>query len=245
MAQPASNSLITFPNDYNNKHAFADDPRSDDLAFMVDTATQIKLRDFNTAQSATDQLAQAVAADPSNLIVHTRRIYLHFQQGDHEGLYSALKDLFLVLGQRGLPIRSRLLHGARLHLTAPHYQALEACLGENRGWVESDLPAATQSLMCDGVEGHFKLVTLTDASDKEARDPLTDAREFIEFSQIEQARDLLEKGVLEQPEREDLQQELLSLYRASRDQDSFLAMRANLERILDTLPQCWLTFSIH
>lgn len=245
MAQVTPKMLITLHDNSEQKHSLIYDRHGGELAFMVDSTTQINLRDIDTSQSIADQLAQAVSADANNLFTHTRRIFFHFQQGHGDGLYSALTDLFLVLGKRGLPIRSRLLQGARLYLADQHYQALRAYLCQGREPTEEELPEAAGSVLTHGVEGRCKLITRVEPSDRELRDPLLEAREYIEFSQIEQARDLLEKCVLEQPDREDLQQELLSVYGASRDRARYLAMRAKLEQILDTLPQCWLTFSIN
>ena len=241
MARLAPTMLVTFHNIHDTKQELTYDECSNDLAFLVDSSTLIRLRDIDTSENIADQLAQAVAANASNLFTHTRRIFFHFQRGDAEGLYSALVDLFLVLGERGLPLRRRLLRGAQTCLEATRYQALSACIGQRGAAIENELPAATRSVVTLGLDGHCNLLIQNQPADQELRDALLEAREYIEFSQIDQARELLEKCVLEQPDREELQQELVSVYEASRDHDRYLVMRGKLEQILDTLPQCWLT----
>jgi hypothetical protein len=54
-------------------------------------------------------LDQAVAANPRDLASHVQRIHFHWHRHRAESLFGALVDLFLVLEQNGLALRSRLL----------------------------------------------------------------------------------------------------------------------------------------
>jgi hypothetical protein len=56
---------------------------------------------------------------------------------------------------------------------------------------------------------------------------------------VEEARELLEKAVLEEPWRGDLQTELLEIYRYTRDEKNLAAMRTRLEAMDITLPDTW------
>jgi len=60
-------------------------------------------------QQAGRSLDQAVAADPGNLSAHVQRIHFHWHMQEAEALFGALVDLFIVLKQNGLALRSRLL----------------------------------------------------------------------------------------------------------------------------------------
>ncbi|MCI0734090.1 MAG: hypothetical protein L0Y38_09760, partial [Methylococcaceae bacterium] len=55
----------------------------------------------------------------------------------------------------------------------------------------------------------------------DVRDPLQQARDYLEYCQIDEARMVLERAVLENPERMDIQTELLELYQAGRDLENF------------------------
>jgi hypothetical protein len=189
-----------------------------------------------------DHLSHAIATQPTQLLAHTRRIFLKYWKKDGDGLYSALVDLFLVLGQqKGYALRKRLLWGSRDRLSACHFQALRLWLNAAETPQEADIPPASQSLFLHGVRGSLELVTLFEQMEYH-RDPLIEAREYIEFSQLEEARSLLEASVLQQPTRDDLLRELLELYNATRDTVHYLAMRAKLLSSIGRLPPYWIKF---
>ncbi len=54
-------------------------------------------------------LEHRIQRDPRDLLSHVRRVMSEHARGDAEGTHGALLDLFLVLGQRGRPLRQRLL----------------------------------------------------------------------------------------------------------------------------------------
>jgi hypothetical protein len=73
----------------------------------------------------------------------------------------------------------------------------------------------------------------------EDRDPLLEAREHIEYSQLAEARTVLEEALPRQPSRIELHAELLLLYRATGDLDNFLRTREKLQQVVDSLPAIW------
>mgnify|MGYP006929323918 CR=1 FL=1 len=53
-----------------------------------------------------------VASEPNNLRSHVQRVYLSILCHDAAELPGALSDLFLILGNKGLPLRKRLIEQA-------------------------------------------------------------------------------------------------------------------------------------
>ncbi|QSA96270.1 FimV family protein [Methylococcus sp. EFPC2] len=184
-----------------------------------------------------DALAQAVSAAPGDLARHTRRIHHAYRSLDSEALYGALLDLFAVLGHHGRELRRRMLSASRDRLAAEQEQALRLWLESGRRPPMS--PRSRSACLSEGVEGETGLLHVREGEQVEIRDPLQEAREFIEYSQLEQAMDLLENAVRRQPERDDLRVELLSLYRATRDHARRDDFRRRLGTELGGLPPCW------
>ena len=60
-------------------------------------------------------------------------------------------------------------------------------------------------------------------------DVLTLARDYIEYSQLDQAMEVLEAGIIEMPERLDLQSELLELYTITKRYLSYKKMTNQLQ----------------
>jgi len=187
-----------------------------------------------------EHLAHAVAADPANLLCHTQRVFFFYGNMDGDGLYSALVDLFIALDNKGAPLRRRLLKGSREQLSPRHFRILSGWLEQGAASQESDIALASQSVLSQGITGVRKLVQVFHAERDSQRDPLLEAREHIEYFQIEEAKSLLEAAIFEQPDREELHAELIHLYQATRDFASLQAMREKLSQTMITLPKSWL-----
>lgn len=187
--------------------------------------------------------AQRVARHPLDLNAHVDRVYLHFREHDEDGLYSALLDLFLALTDKGIELRTRLLAGSRSVLSPHHFAALEAAL--NHPVKESALPLARLSVLAKGLTGELPVMIEVVSERAKTRDPLLEAREYIEYSQLEEARQLLETSVLAATDRFDLQMELLMLYRATGNQRQWRIMREKLAHVLKPLPDEWTEFGDH
>jgi hypothetical protein len=187
-----------------------------------------------------EHLAHAIAAAPTNLLCHTQRIFFFFGNGDHDGLYSALLDMFIAMDGKGKALRKRLLMGSRERLMPEHYNFLYRWLEQGQLREDKDILPAGQSILNKGITGVRKLVQVFYAESKAQRDPLLEAREYIEYFQIDEARELLENAIIAQPEREELHLELIHLYQATRDVAGMQTMRENLSQIMPLLPECWL-----
>lgn len=208
-------------------------------AFLIEDSPQLNVLCVGRENEVADFLAHCVSAVPNNLLRHTQRIFLHYHRNDQDGLYAALLDLFIALGRRGYRLRKRLLAGARDRLKKDCFARLERWLGSDFLPDWGELPPTQQSVLAPGIIGSTSLVRASIGARDQDRDPLLEAREHIEYSQLDQARAVLEEALFRQPGRTDLHQELLLLYRATGDLDNFLRTRETLLQIVDALPEIW------
>lgn len=196
--------------------------------------------DIQVSQSLmAEHLAHAIAANPTNLLCHTQRVFFHYKNWDSDGLYSALLDLFIAVDDKAAKLRTRLLKGSQGHLAPEHFAILSRWLAHGPFVEEKDLLPAEQSILSRGITGTTKLVQVARDESETQRNPLQEAREHIEYFQIEEAREILEAAIMEQPEWEELHIELVHLYQATRDAAGLQAMREKLSQIMPELPHCW------
>ncbi|MBS1212468.1 MAG: hypothetical protein H6R26_1084 [Proteobacteria bacterium] len=235
---PHSLPLIALPSDTLTDYASLAAPH--DLAFWGDGDDRWNLNVDTLDDSCGEVLAQMVAASPMALEWHVRRIRHAYRRRQGSELYAALLDLLIALDGRGRELKKRMLAGAREVLSAEKFAALARIVNEGRLPPERDLPRAAGSRLSQGIEGVLELVEVATSPDHAPRDSLQEARECIEYSQLEQAKVLLETALIESPEREDLHLELLSLYRATRDEQGFVRMRQQMLQLRHRLPEAWL-----
>ncbi|CAL1239228.1 conserved protein of unknown function [Candidatus Methylocalor cossyra] len=185
-----------------------------------------------------DYFQHCITRQPSDLRSHVRRIFLAYEFESRADLYAALIDLFLALGRHGHPLRTRLLELAKPRLEEGQYAFLRQSLGT--GLSISPACNVTGSLLSQGVAGHTNLIKpAPEAAPEAVRDPLLEAREYLEYCQLDEARELLERAVLAQPERRELHQELLDIYRLTRDKTNFAKMHHKLAGIAHPMPDAW------
>jgi len=217
----------------------SDDVRLD-AAFQMSAVRHLRLTPNRIGDEGIEYIAYHIVRSPMDLCNHVRRIVLQYDMRDSEGLYAALLDLFIVLENKGFDLRRRVLGGARSRLTLQQYRTLYACLNSDQ--VQCDrLPAPPDSMLAKGLIGSRSLVEAADNENESARDPLIEAREYIEYCQVDQARALLEQAILDQPQRMELHTELLEIYRSTRDRASFLAFWRRLNEIDNSAPDVWET----
>ncbi|NJD07991.1 MAG: hypothetical protein FIA97_16085 [Methylococcaceae bacterium] len=208
--------------------------------FMMENLRSVNVGPILVSDDLTEYFAHQIARSPNNLLRHTQRIFFHFGSGDEEGLYSALLDLFMALKEKGRALRSRLLGGSKSRLSTERFDALARFVAEPVN--ETELPRGTLSVLSQGLTGILPIVSEERGPAESSRDVLVEAREHIEYFQLDEARTLLESALLDDPQRDDLQQELLALYLATNDMAGLRATRNQLAQLLDPLPEHWLAF---
>ncbi len=195
---------------------------------------------------AAGYLTRSVARRPENLLAQIQRANIHLTQRDAEGVYGSLLDLFITLNNKGRSIRQRMLLRAKPLLTEEQFQALAERL--DTGISATDpMPLSTQSVLSKGLTGTRQLIVRIDDNGNETtnRDPLEEAIEYLEYSQIEKAREILEKAVLDNPSRMELHNNLLTIYRVSGDQGSFTVMLDRLNALKFPVPEEWKRLAEH
>ncbi len=239
-SKPTATSKLVISSD---AHDVSSDITEDeaDISFRLNNLLELKANVPVDAGLMAEHFAHAVAASPSDLLRHTQRIFFLYQQFDSDGLYSALYDLFVALQDKGIRLRKRLLQGSRDRLQQEQYAVLSLWLAQGEPRKKEGFPLPNQSVLSRGITGVRDIIKVSYDKAGPQRDPLLEAREFIDYFQIDEARNLLEKAIFEQPERVELHLELIQLYQATRDNNGLQSMREKLIQYLPELPECWLT----
>lgn len=194
-------------------------------------------------------LTAEVAAQPLNLKSHQRRIaYYSGRDGlsagerDPARLFSALVDLFLVLGDKALELRRTLLEEHAADLCRDHYELLLRHLKSGLSFFHANLEA-NASVFNTAYCGGLNLVQRRHADSFLDMGDADYAHAFWQQGQCDEAMTLLEKAVLADPANVCLRHELLSFYQQSRDYKRFTAMQLRLSeslaRLGETLPESW------
>ncbi len=176
---------------------------------------------FDSAEEDTlEVLVHQVTKDPRNLVNHLQRIYFCYFNNQSEQLNAALIDLCSILLGKGRGLSQRMITGCQSVISATQFSAF-------RRYLESacshDLPNSQYAVLHRNMIGSSNLIAKVKAEDK-GHDFMQLAHDYIEYSQLESAVDVLERGVREQPDREDIQALLLELYRSTEDVARFRAM---------------------
>ena len=181
-----------------------------------------------------------IQRNPRDLLSHVRRVMSEHARGDAEGTHGALLDLFLVLGQRGRPLRHRLLGLVSECLTEEQRRFFHNRL--ESGVYTSDVTAEVpRSRLSQPVAGTTNIVTLRSTVDDADADTDTVelARAAIADGRDELAQTLLEGAVEADPGDEDVCRELLTLYKRKNLRAALLrTYTASLGRRL-ALPEVW------
>ncbi len=177
--------------------------------------TLLSLANIKSTEKFVDFMAQQTVRNPADLQHHLNRIDLYLQRENTEGLYGALMDLFIVLQDKGQPLRKRMLKKYYTQLDPEHRSILSARLA---GKISEDdqIPFVKESMLSNGRTGMIRLlVKQSHVRDVKNRDAVEDARDLIDSGQVGKAQVLLKKVLLINPQREDVGQELMTIYRHS------------------------------
>ncbi|WP_031433291.1 type IV pilus assembly protein FimV [Methylomarinum vadi] len=177
----------------------------------------------NLAEKDIESLVYQIVNKPRNLLLHLQRIFACYQQNRPEQLYAAFVDFFSLLAGKGRSLARRMLNGARGRLNDEQLETLQLYL---KGQWIGYLPVNTYSVLAQDLVGTPLLIEKND-NEREDYDYLNLARDYIEYSQLDSAMELLEEGMEKFPSWEDLQAQLLELYRVTDNENRFRAMYAS------------------
>jgi len=207
--------------------------------FLLSDSNAFNFTDNKLPDNCLKNLVFLVARKPKRLIAHIQRIYHCYQANLQEQLFAALVDLLVILNRRGKAISRRMIIGAKSRLSAEQYSILQKFMAED---FDAALLTGNQySVFTKGLVGTGNLVQQIETPDKQTHDPLELAHDYIEYSQLAEAKNILEKAIINQPQRLELHQCLLELYKATLDTSGFIKM-FNIVAGLDvSIPNDWST----
>lgn len=196
-------------------------------AFGLENERALRVGGHWPGEAAGDFLAHAVARQPANLRAHVQRIALAVDTADSEETWSALVDLYMALGPRGIELRRGMLYATRRLLPPGHELFLRERL--LTGLAPHDPhPPAPGSMLTKGVTGTLHAVERTAGAAADRIDPLVDAREYLNEGNVTAAQHILEDALVANPARPDLAGDLLNIYWHARDAAGLRAMRLRL-----------------
>ncbi len=214
-------------------------PRSSETCFLIHSRSLTRFSASAEPEILSARLAHCITRNPGDLISHVRRIFLCLKLDDGERLFGALTDLFITLNGKGGALRSRLLGMLQNHLTDAQYSALQGGHVESMEFVEP-LPWPRFSRLYQPRLKEQELVAQLTGEESESHTGiLAQARDLIDCGQIEAARHMMEEALLADEATTALHEELLNLYRHTRDYEAFLTMWTQLEHLSPQLQDMW------
>lgn len=207
-------------------------------AFHIDGSNHLKLKVNIQSDKTIEYLEHAVTKSPVDLRSHVQRIYQQIDRKDREAVFGALLDLFYALKSSGRSLRERMLTASRTILNQEGYQFLMQHLTTGIGENEA-VPSSNSSLLSKGHSSGKQLVIKQDDGRATRQDPLDEARDHLEYGQIDEARQVLEEAILKHPNRKDLHQDLLEIYRSTNHKSAFIAMLENLNPVTNPMADAW------
>lgn len=201
--------------------------------FLLQRHDFLHMKDVNPL--VLNYLVASILRTPRDLYMHLQRIALCYELKNEEKLYAALADFFVVLQNAGLSIKKRMLAGSRNQLSPLLVQRLQTYLKD-----DSLIQGNIYSVLTSGIESNIAMVlSRTDNKGEAEQDPLQIARDFIEYSQLEEARETLETAILTTPDYIELHEDLLELYKLTKNVDAFNEMKFTLSEINHPMQVQW------
>ena len=201
--------------------------------FMLQDNKHLRIKEVN--HNILDYLIQSVSKNPKDLLVHLQRINLCYEQNNEDHLYAALADFFVVLQSAGLSIKQRVLAGSKNHLSPLLLQRLQVYITDYQL-----IPSTPYTVLTSGLESDTELVlSLPDNHQTLEHDPIQIARDYIEYSQLDEAREMLESAILVSPDYAELHTDLLELYKSTNNIDAFHKMKLALSEIKHPMHAQW------
>jgi hypothetical protein len=164
--------------------------------------------------------SHSIRRKPTNLRLHTHRVFFAMQHKDAAFLSGSLHDLFYVLKDAGEGLRIRLLKAAIPFLSKKEtlYFAMWIKVGIKRGmgykWVSG-------SVLADGLTGPDQTLFTKKAVEfsHPQLSPLEEARSCMEYGQLDVAKDILIKALKNDQDNKALKEELAYLVQYTKSRE--------------------------
>ncbi|MEF3192798.1 MAG: tetratricopeptide repeat protein [Halothiobacillaceae bacterium] len=202
--------------------------------------SSLMLRHVCDVDSALHYLGHRIVNHPRELRSHVQRILLLIRHEDGASLYGALVDLLITLGDKGLALKQRMLDLAAPLLNPTSRVFLQRQLESGIRPCDPAIARVRSSLLRAGSCGTEQLVLRHKAQGGALeRTPLEEARELVEYGQLEQALETLENALLMDPDQPGVAGELLDLYTRIGELERMEAVRKQLLINFGRAPESW------
>ncbi len=161
-----------------------------------------------------------VRRNPSDLTLHTHRVFFAMKHKNASLLPGSLHDLFYILKDAGENLRIRLLKASAPYLSKKDivYFAMWIKVGIKKGMGYKWVPGAVLSNGLFGPDKTLLEMNQTDET-RHTLSPLEEARSCMEYGQLDVAKDILEQALENDSENEALQEELQYLARYTKSRE--------------------------
>jgi tetratricopeptide (TPR) repeat protein len=185
-----------------------------------------------------NKLAHQITRSHNDLRSHVQRIFIFIEQAKPDAAFSGLVDLFLVLEDKGSALKKRMLLSAKQLLSEEQFDFLRQSL--SLGLVSNThLKKARYSILTDGRKSNESFIHKVVLPEDRPTDVIEQARSYLEYGQIDQARIMLEQAILDEPEKVEYQQELLDIFQKLADRVLFISFYEQLLERKKVLPLLW------
>lgn len=178
------------------------------------------------SELALRHLSGQVTRNKHDLYSMVKKIYLLKAMKDQDRLASAVFDLLICLGDKGKALQKRILHSVQEQLDASH-QLVQTSVSNTARVPES---ISQNSLFHRGIWGSTDIVSKDNQhiATPSNQLPLEEAKDMLNQGDILGATAILEKALLENPQDEDISNELFLIYKHTHDHTA-------IERMLEKL----------
>ncbi len=223
-------------------------PSSSQMSYSFGLASErgIEIDQGYDPVSAWRALSHHVVRYPRDLRTHAQRILLGHHNNDVSSfLPGSLQDLFLILENNGYALRKNLLDLSKQHLTEKEVSFFTQWIKQNAKSDKTHHCWQTGSVLSTGSCGGESLLDQQAQQQNEESNAATytnvleEARACLNYGQLEVAQQLLEDEILKSPQSKEIEQELLTIYRHSRNRDQLVALSKKLVAQGVTLSEEW------
>ncbi len=190
-----------------------------------------------------EHLQRRIERNPRDLRSHTQRVLMRFSRGDAFAIFSAMADLFIVLGDLGYDLRHSLLMHVSEKLQADQLQFLTQRLQTGLR-ADEQLPDGSYSRLSQGGVENFPLVSQAGIACQQD-DGVVLVQQYIDAGNIEQACRLLEQRVDADPGDQNACEKLLALYREHQLVNAFQASYYRFSGRSLAAPMSWQALDEH
>lgn len=186
-------------------------------------------------------LLGCLSREPNNLRFHVQLIFSLIQKENvaRDEVFGALLDLFIVLKDRGLPLRQRMLAVATPFITSEDVEFFKKNLESGLG-ARVICANTGHSLFAEGYVGATDFIEQAIQIDnQQTLSVYEQALSLLEYGELDEAAVLLAQALKQDPDKEQIAEELLAIYMHQEDYTAIDAIRDwYLERDIE-LPSCW------